>query len=80
MLDQDLFDHVERGEPYGVYLLGTFYNIVWDVVMDWKLQPWNCEERGLRPRRMFANAAVYYAAASVDFVLRFAWTATLVPH
>ena len=23
MLDQDLFDHVERGEPYGVYLLGT---------------------------------------------------------
>ena len=64
----------------GIYLCGTFYNIVWDVVMDWKLQPWNWEERGLRPRRMFAQTAVYYAAVGVDIVLRFAWTATLVPH
>lgn len=64
----------------GVYLLGTFYNIVWDVVMDWKLRPWDCEQKGLRPRRMFALPAVYYVAMGVDFVLRFAWTATLVPH
>ena len=60
----------------------TLYNIVWDVVMDWKLQPWNCSKqvRGLRTRRMFASPSLYYAAVAVDAVLRFGWTATLVPH
>jgi hypothetical protein len=46
--------------------------------MDWKLG--DCAAHGLRPRRMFPGTAIYYVAVVVDFVLRFAWTATLVPH
>ena len=71
-----------KGCWIAIYLLGTLYNIVWDVCMDWKLQPWNCHKGvyGLRPRRMFTSQALYYVAVVVDFVLRFAWTATLVPH
>ena len=49
----------------------------WDVRMDWKLG--DISSLGLRERRMFQYRAVYYAAICIDLVLRFGWTATLVP-
>lgn len=60
------------------YLVSTLYTWLWDVVMDWKLG--QMAEGGLRERRMFSNKGYYYAAIVVDLILRFAWTATLVPH
>lgn len=61
-----------------VYLVSTLYTFAWDVIMDWKLG--NLKEGMLRPRRMFTQRWLYYAAMITDLVLRFAWTATLVPH
>ena len=46
--------------------------------MDWRLG--HAEECGLRERRMFRGRAVYYAAVAADFVLRFGWMASVVPH
>ena len=60
------------------YVTSTLYSFAWDVRMDWKLG--DLRHGGLRERRMFANAAVYYVAIGIDLVLRFAWTATIVPH
>ena len=61
-----------------IYLLATLYMFAWDVRMDWKLG--DVSSLGLRERRMFQYRAVYYAAICFDLVLRFGWTATLVPH
>jgi hypothetical protein len=58
--------------------VSTLYTFAWDVIMDWKLG--HSKEGGLRPRRMFPQRWVYYVAIVVDLVLRFGWTATLVPH
>ena len=48
------------------------------VRMDWKLG--QLSEGGLRPRRMFPYKSIYYFAIGADLILRFGWTATLVPH
>ena len=61
-----------------IYMLATLYTFGWDVYMDWKLGRLNASL--LRERRMFQYRSVYYAAIVLDFFLRFAWTATLVPH
>ena len=60
------------------YFGSTLYTFAWDVYVDWRLvdgRKW-C---ALRQRRMFRNRTWYYLAILADFVLRFGWTATLVP-
>ena len=60
------------------YFGSTLYTFAWDVYVDWRLvdgRKW-C---ALRQRRMFRNRTWYYLAIAADFVLRFGWTATLVP-
>lgn len=61
----------------GAYFGSTMYTFVWDVGIDWRLG--QVEHRWLRERRMFSRDWLYYAAIGADFVLRFGWTATLVP-
>jgi len=60
---------------FTTYLASTLYSFAWDVRMDWKL---GC--MGLRERLMFRSRLVYHAAIVIDLLLRFGWTATLVPH
>ena len=62
---------------FSIYLAGTLYTFSWDVIMDWKLG--HCAHGGLRQRRML-QTWFYYAAIAADFVFRFGWTATIVPH
>lgn len=60
-----------------VYFASTLYTFIWDVRIDWRLG--QGKHRWLRERRMFSREWLYYAAIGADFVLRFFWTATLVP-
>jgi len=60
------------------YLVSTLYSFVWDVKMDWKLG--DLQHGLLRERRMFREDGLYYAAIVLDLLLRFAWTASIVPH
>ncbi len=61
----------------GAYLAATLYAFAWDVLMDWRLLSGPCEIRSTH--MIFRSDAWYKAAIAVDFVLRFAWTATLAP-
>ena len=36
--------------------------------------------KGLRERLMFRRRGLYYLAIGLDFILRFGWTATVIPH
>ncbi|KAL1495622.1 hypothetical protein AB1Y20_016490 [Prymnesium parvum] len=60
------------------YLSSTLYTFAWDVHMDWRLH--QLSRCGLRERIMFRRPAFYYFAVVADFILRFGWTATVVPH
>jgi hypothetical protein len=60
------------------YFVATLYTFAWDVRVDWKLG--DLAEGGLRARRMFPHTWIYWTAIAIDFVLRWGWTATLVPH
>ena len=61
-----------------IYVVGTLYTFGWDVCMDWRLG--RVEHGLLRDRKMFRSTALYYVAIGADFVLRFLWMATIVPH
>ena len=63
---------------FTTYLVSTLYSYAWDVRMDWKLG--TLQAGGLRERLMFRHRSLYYAAIGTDLILRFGWTATLVPH
>jgi len=70
-------DRVMRYGWVALYLVSTLYTFFWDVSIDWRLG--SLAHGGLRERRMFSRDWVYHVAIALDLVLRFGWTATLVP-
>eukprot|EP00455_Lapot_gusevi_P038249 TRINITY_DN42853_c0_g1_i2.p1 TRINITY_DN42853_c0_g1~~TRINITY_DN42853_c0_g1_i2.p1 ORF type:complete len:317 (-),score=38.84 TRINITY_DN42853_c0_g1_i2:80-994(-) len=62
-------------------ILSGLYTFSWDLVMDWGLVTNQNEEAPLlRKKLVFSNHKwVYYTAIVIDFVLRFAWTVTILP-
>ena len=70
----------------------TLYQVWWDVFMDWELLVRdNGGGKGpgpaaswpryrLRPSRLYRSRSMYYAILAANFLLRFCWTATLIPR
>jgi len=60
------------------YTCASLYAFWWDVRMDWALG--QLQHQGLRDRLMFHNRYFYYSVIVIDFILRFAWSLTLMPQ
>jgi hypothetical protein len=77
------FTTLNNNNPYKwlwiiFFIVATLYAYTWDVTMDWGLgRP---AFKYLRERKMLEGRDyLYYIAIVEDFVLRFAWTLTLIP-
>eukprot|EP01041_Mallomonas_annulata_P005930 gene5930-11964_t len=75
------------GRPVQSGLLGfvatTLFQLFWDLVMDWGLLMWDSESSTgvvLRPRRLLGPTWIYITAITVNTLLRFTWTLTLLPE
>ncbi len=63
----------------GLYVFSTMYSFIWDILMDWGLM------RRTKPGKIFLRDRLkyppylYYFSMVTNFILRFAWTLTLLP-
>mmetsp|Transcript_15216 Transcript_15216/g.28629 ORF Transcript_15216/g.28629 Transcript_15216/m.28629 type:complete len:585 (-) Transcript_15216:89-1843(-) len=78
-----VFDPEKTGSAIWIimFVLATFYQLWWDIFMDWELLEWH-HETGmykLRKRRLFQRDSVYIVIFVVNFILRFGWTLIVMP-
>jgi hypothetical protein len=78
-----VFDPEKTGSAVWIimFVLATFYQLWWDIFMDWELLEWHHETGAhkLRKRRLFQRDAVYIFIFLVNFILRFGWTLIVMP-
>lgn len=63
------------------FLASTMFTFIWDVLVDWSMFEFDVStcSVGLRKRRLYNKAEYYAMAVLFNFVLRFLWTASLIP-
>ena len=64
----------------GCFVLATLYQVWWDVFMDWELLEYRDGAYRLRSKRLYSRRSMYFGIFTVNFVLRFCWTMTLIPR
>jgi EXS domain-containing protein len=78
-----VFDPEKTGSAVWIimFVLATFYQLWWDIFMDWELLEWHHETGSykLRKTRLFQSDFVYICIFLVNFVLRFGWTLIVMP-
>ena len=62
------------------FVAATLYQYVWDITMDWGLLTLEGSQLGLRSVRLLGPYRLYIVIAILNFILRFAWSLTLLPE
>nr|XP_024403762.1 phosphate transporter PHO1-like [Physcomitrium patens] len=55
----------------------TFYQLYWDIVVDWGLLQKNSKNKWLRDNLIFRKKYIYFVSMGVNTVLRLAWVSSI---